>query len=167
MTKIELHPLRRHSEVKTPPYPPPCTFSDSLKKRSTWRLNLTSLSTASKVLSQTAAALHIHSHIIRAHTPAHHHAPTSQWSAWERGPDNLDGPASGSKHLYGSECVCVCRMKRGSVATCPPMTADPVTTNARVLCKHQADHHFPSSVTLSSPQHHQRILPPKTNTWRK
>lgn len=62
---------------KIHPYPP-WTFSDSLKERTTWRLNLTSLSTASKVLSQTAAALHIHMERLavlcrRAHTTTHPH----------------------------------------------------------------------------------------------
>lgn len=63
-------------------------------------------------------------------------------------------PAVQSTYMGQSgEGVCVSggwRMERGSVATCLPMTADPVTTNAKVLYKHQADHHFPSSVTLSS-----------------
>ncbi len=108
-------------KFKHPPYPPSRTFSDSLK-RITWRLNLTSLSTASKVLSQTAAVLHIHMHMQRL-TAYMFHARTH--TAMHPHPSGLPGkgaqiilsglPAVQSTYMGQSrEGVCVCvRVWRG------------------------------------------------------
>lgn len=98
----------------------------------------------------------------------------SQWSFWEGGPDKSSWACQAIQSTYMGHCgEGGWRLDRvgvgewgGSVAVCLPVMPDPVKTNAKVLYKQQANHHFPSSVTLSSARL-QRMLLPKTNTWRK
>lgn len=137
--------------------------SVSLKMRTTLGLNSAFLSTGSKVLPQTSSDAYTHAH---AETDSMltflDQAQTATMYS------HLDGlPRKGGKYyctdcqwfkapMWVSEWRAGLWWQQGFLAVWLPMTA-------KVLYKHQADHHFPSSVTLSAllPQ---RILSPKTKT---